>query len=319
MKSFLDFVALHFVVANHKASSACVLGICAVKNKQIIERKEWVFKSNPDFIKPPKWQKSEIIIEDMKNAPEFLEVWDEIFDWLDNQTVLVHNKSYEIRTLRALLDANNLQSPNFEMFCVMRWGRGIWNDLENYQKRTLAKHIGWDKEVIKAIDSAELVVELTHVMQNELQLIDPKAIEAKIAPKLKASQGYTSRAPRKKVDFKALRENTTLAENVDENHILNGKLVVFTGSGEMDREEAMEEVLRLGGDVKDSLTKDVNILVIGGRAWKAYEEKGKKSNKIKKAESYNEKYDSGILIISERDFMINYLENLIILDDEDDE
>jgi len=312
MKTSLDFVTLHFVRANSQPSSACILGFCAVQNRKIIERKEWLFQPTPKKIAPAFWQTSEIIAENLEDAPEFPEIWDEIYDCLDNQVILVHNKSHEIATFRDLLEVHGLEMPDFEMYCVLKWSRRIWKELDNHRKPTLAHFFGWDYQPANSVASVEFVANLAFEIQEETHLFDFHSIDKKTAPKRKSQRPKAfSYHPENKVDFKTLRKEVQVDDNVLDDHPLQNKLVVFTGSAKhFNREQFMTEVLKLGGDIKDSLTKNVNILVIGQNAWSDYQEQGKKSSKIKKAESYNKKYDSGIEIISEMDFIVQYLEGM---------
>ncbi len=80
------------------------------------------------------------------------------------------------------------------------------------------------------------------------------------------------------------KDITTTNENFDETHPLYGKICVFTGALEkMNRKEAMQCVVDLGGLVGDSVTKKTNYLILGNNDYNPLVVDGI-SSKQKKAE-----------------------------------
>jgi hypothetical protein len=80
------------------------------------------------------------------------------------------------------------------------------------------------------------------------------------------------------------KEITTTKTSFDETHPLYGKKCVFTGTLEkMVRQEAMQLVVDLGGEVQNNVTKETNYLILGNNDY-CTSIKGGKSNKQKKAE-----------------------------------
>lgn len=81
------------------------------------------------------------------------------------------------------------------------------------------------------------------------------------------------------------KDITTDKTDFDETHPLFGKLCVFTGTLEkMQRKEAMQLVVDLGGHVGDSVTKKTNYLILGNNDYCPTIKEGK-SSKQKKAET----------------------------------
>lgn len=50
---------------------------------------------------------------------------------------------------------------------------------------------------------------------------------------------------------------------VDKNNYLYEKICVFTGELKINREQAMQVVLNIGGKVADNITKKTNVLILG--------------------------------------------------------
>jgi DNA polymerase III subunit epsilon len=69
---------------------------------------------------------------------------------------------------------------------------------------------------------------------------------------------------RKKFNKIAIKDIVANEETFDENHELYGKNVVFTGDlPSLDRKEAMQKVVDLGGFVKSGVSRKTDFLVIG--------------------------------------------------------
>lgn len=84
----------------------------------------------------------------------------------------------------------------------------------------------------------------------------------------------------------SIKEMHTDVEEFDKSHPLYGKTCVFTGTlDKMDRKEAMQHVLDLGGNVGNSITKKTDFLILGCNDF-CLSIKNGKSSKQKKAEEY---------------------------------
>jgi DNA polymerase-3 subunit epsilon len=94
---------------------------------------------------------------------------------------------------------------------------------------------------------------------------------------------------------------TATTTNFDETTSVYGKVFCFTGAlQKMDRKDAMQIVVNLGGQCGDGVTKDTNYLVLGNNDYCASIKDGK-SGKHKKAETYKAN-GMDIEIISENVF-----------------
>jgi DNA polymerase III subunit epsilon len=69
---------------------------------------------------------------------------------------------------------------------------------------------------------------------------------------------------RKKFNKIHIKDMVAIEETFDENHELYGKNVVFTGElPSLDRKEAMQKVVDLGGFVKSGVSIKTDFLVVG--------------------------------------------------------
>lgn len=98
----VNFVAFDFETADK--DMPCQLGITKVRKGEIIESKSWL-------IKPPNNQYNLFTIavhgitpDKTKNSPIFPEIWQEVQCYLENNIVVAHNASYDLRVLRKVAD-----------------------------------------------------------------------------------------------------------------------------------------------------------------------------------------------------------------------
>lgn len=90
-------------------------------------------------------------------------------------------------------------------------------------------------------------------------------------------------------------------DHIDPNHPLYGKCIVFTGTMDIFRDDAMQLAVNCGAICKNSVTKETNYLVLGDLSYNPHL-KGEKSRKQIQAEKYIIK-GLDISIISESVFM----------------
>lgn len=100
----------------------------------------------------------------------------------------------------------------------------------------------------------------------------------------------------------AARDITTANQEFDEEHPLFNQVCVFTGTLEgMERREAMQAVINVGGRCSDQVTKDTNYLIVGSLEYSS-NMRGDKSSKILKAEKCLLK-GQDIKVISQKAFV----------------
>ena len=73
-----NFVAIDFETATGKRSSICEVGICVVRNGEIVETKSWLVRPENNYFSERNIEIHGIYPEDTANAPSFREVWEEI-------------------------------------------------------------------------------------------------------------------------------------------------------------------------------------------------------------------------------------------------
>lgn len=302
----MNFVAIDFETANSKRSSACAIGIAVVNNGQIVEKKSWLIRPKELRFDNINVYIHGITQNDVKEEPEFNELWNTIKPYLENQIVVAHNASFDMSVLRHVLDEYSIPYPNFHYLCTVSVSKATWQGQTNNKLDTLANMLGIK---FKHHDACDDAVTCAKILIESLKSTKSTSIEdlcnkAKIKPGRVYENGYAPcKQYRSKANFEKVQfsNSQSTKKTCNENPFYNKK-VIFTGPlRSMSRSQANEKVLNLGGLSGYGITKDTNYLVVGIKDYKSlsYNEL---SNKLRKAYSYIEQ-GIEIQIICEDDFL----------------
>ncbi len=127
----IDFVAIDFETAD--PNCPCSLGIAVVKDSKIVFVKQWLIKpSCYPYFHFYAQKIHGIKKEDVEFEPEFDKLWSEIKPFIENQTLVAHNASFDIGVLRKTLEHYKIKVPKFNHFCTYQIARLTWKDYTKY-------------------------------------------------------------------------------------------------------------------------------------------------------------------------------------------
>ncbi len=264
MKS-LNFTALDFETATPEHNSICQIGIVIVQQGIISKKYSFLVKPphNQFFYHNIKVHKIEPFMTE--NAPSFKEVWFEVSKYFINQHIVCHNASFDLIKLEETLNFYNIQIPAYSHSCTLElFGANLKDccicnniDFSNHHD-ALADAEACAKLYLKYLESEGSI----SINTNDT----PFAI--------------------KKIEKEDLKPDFNI-ENIDNPFFQ--KKVVFTGDLiTFSRKEAAHRIKLLGAEVKTSISKNTDFIVIG---------RNPGPSKMKKIQ------DLHILIISEDDFL----------------
>lgn len=306
-----DFVTIDFEIANSNYNSACSVGLISVKDNEIVN-------SYYSLIKPPNNEFDDSTIEihgitpkDVENAPTFVEVWNDIKDYFEDNVLLAHNASFDMNVLKHCLDTYNLTAPNFTYICTIPLstracrGEHVAKNLEDRCKHfniELSNHHN-------ALSDAEAIAKLmlTCIKKKNRKSFKTycntfpslpirKFHDLKVQKEFRTSKKKNSRFNHIKVS-----EIVPTCNNINQNYFTN-KNIVFTGElDSMDKKYAMQEVVNLGATIKSGMSKKVNILIVGKQDKSLVGSEGISSKEKKARELINNGID--IEILFEEDFL----------------
>lgn len=208
--------------------------------------------------------------EMLKNAPDISEGIRNFYNFIGDSVLVGYNVNFDINFLYdKLLQLHSLTLSN-PFIDVMRIARKALPGLKNHKQLTVAEYYG-----IPTADAHRAAADCEICNSCFLRLRDEIL-----------SSGVTLEDFKKSSTHKELhaKDISTEKTSFDPSHPLFGKVCVFTGTLEkMQRKDAMQLVVDLGGSVGDGVTKKTNYLILGNNDFCSSIKDGK-SNKQKKAE-----------------------------------
>ena len=121
-----DFVAIDFETANHRADSACSVGLVKVAGGRIVE-------TAVHLIRPPSRDFRFTFIHgltwaDVAEAQDFGALWSTVSAFLDGATFLAaHNAPFDRKVMNACCAAYGLSAPTLAFHCTVRLARRTWS------------------------------------------------------------------------------------------------------------------------------------------------------------------------------------------------
>lgn len=302
----MNFVAIDFETANSKRSSACAMGIVVVKNGRIVDKKSWLIRP-----KELRFDRINVYIhgitkEDVKDKPEFDELWDTIKPYLENQIVVAHNASFDMSVLRHVLDEYKIPYPSFDYLCTVAVSKATWQVQANNKLDTLANMLDINFKHHDACDDAVACAKvlLAALKTSESNSVEDLCNKSRIKLGKIHGNGYEPcKQYRSITSFKKVKANNSRTLNrLDKSHPFCNKKVIFTGPlRSMSRSEANKKVSSVGGLSGYGVTKDTNYLIVGIKDYKSLSF-DQLTTKLRKAYSYIEK-GINIEILTEDDFL----------------
>lgn len=307
----MDFVAIDFETANSKRTSACSLGIVSVKNSQIVEKRSWLIYPQPFEFNYFNTLVNGFNENQLRNKPRFSDCWEEIKPYLENQTIVAHNASFDVSVLLNTLDYYNICYPRSKYLCSFKASRMVFSNLLNYSLDTIADSLGISFCHHDALEDAEATAKiLIHMISlTGCTCVDDFANNINLRLGTISDSNYSSCQYIKGEPTHSTKSHTVplskritaAVKEFDNSNEFYNKTVVFTGAlNGISRTQAYQIVANLGGLLAERITRKTDFLILGQQDYKLL--KGHSlSSKTRKAIEYANT-GTGIQIVSEADF-----------------
>ncbi|GIN71289.1 ATP-dependent helicase [Bacillus sp. J14TS2] len=309
----MDFIAIDFEIANNKLDSACSLGMAFVQNNKIIDEKYFLIQPPNLFLDPTFTRVHGLTQDDLKDAPRFADVWNQISHYFTDQNYIVaHNAQFDMSVLKNCLLTYSFEIPSFSYICSIPIstracsGEGIGNSLKARTERfgiTLDDH---HNALSDAKACAELVIQSIQSKRRKSIHTYVSTFSSIPVRNFKDLKAQTTFRQRKKKRFHkkiTVSDITPATENFDPAHPLYNKNIVFTGElSTFERTEAMQMVVNAGGHIKSGVSGITDYLIVGKQD-KDIVGKNGLSSKERKAYELIEK-GKKLKILSEDDFKL---------------
>lgn len=294
----MDFISIDFEIANNNLNSACSLGMVFVQENKIIDEKYFLIQPPTLEVDKEMTKIHGLSFDDLKDAPKFDEVWNEIKHYFHNESLIIaHNAHFDMNVLKNCINAYSFDIPEFEFVCSIPIstracsGEGVGNSLKERTKRfgiTLNNH---HNALDDARACAELVIKCIEAKKRKsisTYISTYNSIPVKLFSELKIQTEFKKRKKYNNVAI-SIKDIIPSSCNFDLLHPFYQKQFVFTGElSTINRVEAMQRVVDLGGIIKSGVSSKTNFLVVGTQDTSLVGESGL-STKEKKAYELIEK------------------------------
>lgn len=306
-----DFIAIDFETANRHMNSACSLGLAAVLQGEIVERGYWLIQPPTSYFSPENTAIHGLTFSDVRQAETFPGIWGKVASYFAEASyVIAHNVHFDLSVLRECADTYRLTIPDFRYLDSIRIASTVKNT-RGHSLSACARYFQINPGCHhNALDDA---VTCAQIVLSCLKATGSSGLEdyLKRYPQVQ-SQCFVNLHPfqtfcqdshsRRRFPNVKVSELTAASQELDPSHPLYQKNVTFTGElRSLDRAEAMQMVVDVGGVVKTSVSKKTHYLVIGVPDPQFIGEDGL-SSKERKARELNAG-GAQIILLSEKEFL----------------
>jgi len=156
----VEYIAIDFETANSKLTSPCSLGIYGVENGEVILEKYFLINPEEEFLYSNTFIHG-IRAYDVKNAPTFPQVWEEIKYLFYDVIIVAHNARFDCEVLVATLKKYNIKAPHFRIVCTVALSRILYPcEIENHKLSTISKYMKIKHDHHNALSDALICVKI---------------------------------------------------------------------------------------------------------------------------------------------------------------
>lgn len=277
----MKFITIDFETATSERDSPCEVGLTFVENNQIKDVKSWLIKpSSYPYFDDFNISIHGITPEEVKDAPEFDELWTEIHPLIEGQFLIAHNAGFDMSVLRKTLELYQLPFPELQYSCSYIFSKKVWEGLPAYDLKTLCRHNQIALNHHRAGDDSEATAKLAL-----------KAFEAAgvisiddFPEKLRANIGSLFLGGYKPSVSKRPKNEEIIGDTSKHNpeSVFYGRTVVFTGTlSSMQRNDAQQLIADVGGINGKGVTNTTDYLVVGQQDYRIVGDDGMSSKQEK--------------------------------------
>ncbi|WP_444685054.1 3'-5' exonuclease [Alkalicoccus luteus] len=150
----MNFTAIDFETASTEQGSACAIGLVRVENSEITQEVYSLIRPFSPYFDPKCVRVHGITWEDVKSEPTFQELWPEIEPLIQDQLLIAHNASFDMKVLRSALQVWGISGLSAAYNCSVQVSRKTWPEFYNHKLSTVAHELSIDLNHHHALDDA---------------------------------------------------------------------------------------------------------------------------------------------------------------------
>lgn len=266
------FVAIDFETANSARASACQIGLAKFQDGELVDQFESLVKPHQSMshFDPYNTQIHGITAREVQSAPEFIDLWSAISEFVGEAPLVAHNAGFDMSVLRELFNLYDIEYPTFEYVCTFMLARNLLRPAE-LNLSFVARELGVTLENHHhALADAVAAGEIAHALVRRFDVgsVTELASVARIRTgrfSIDGWKGSSTRPTHAGGSDESLEDmRTRLSEQILDDGPLVGLSFVVTGFiPGMTRNEVHEQIVIFGGEWGKSVTKKTDFLVNG--------------------------------------------------------
>jgi DNA polymerase-3 subunit epsilon len=139
----LNFTAIDFETANSNRASVCAVGLAKVRDGQLVATRGGLIRPALEF---DDFNYFNICVhgiefEDVRDAPEWYEVYPELREFIDDDTLVAHNAVFDRGCLEAVNRCYGF-GERYDFACTCLTARRLLPQLPNHKLPTVAAYLG---------------------------------------------------------------------------------------------------------------------------------------------------------------------------------
>ena len=150
----MNFVTIDFETAKYSRESACAIGLVKFLGGKAADNYYSLIRPPSLYIRPDFTEIHGLTVEDVKDAPTFNKIWNEIITFSGGLPLAAHNAMFDMGVLRAVLEWYKIDVPSLPYFCTCNLARNVWPELASHSLPKLARHFEITYNAHNALDDA---------------------------------------------------------------------------------------------------------------------------------------------------------------------
>lgn len=139
------YIGFDVETANSKAGSICSIGLAKLVNGKVVDSRDWLVHPHRcmNWMSKFCYQVHGICLDSLQDEPEFDQLWPDFIQFVESgDLVVMHNASFDLRQLQAVLALYDLAPIRFPYIDSLQVSRRCLQGLDNYKLNTVADELG---------------------------------------------------------------------------------------------------------------------------------------------------------------------------------
>jgi len=172
--------AIDFETANGNPASVCAVGISVMEDGAIEEKYYSLIRpeSNVSYFAPINISIHHITPGDVKDAPDFRQVFSEMKEYFDDAIVVAHNARFDMGCLRAACLNNGIPVPDLIYADTVELSRKVFRTLPRHRLNDMCDYLGIELDHLNALSDSYGCLMIVASVMNLSQIYEPSELFA---------------------------------------------------------------------------------------------------------------------------------------------